>query len=99
PALAQARQQRARAPVVGARADGGVVQALADPALVGRALGAQLADVAPRAAREEDLGLLAAQQRAAADVAGDDRGARADRLPGHGHPALAGPRADASTMR
>src|SRR3954452_24215625 len=44
---------------------------LPDPALVLSACGAQVADAAALAAGEVVLGVLAAQQRAAADVAGD----------------------------
>src|SRR4051794_27691543 len=44
---------------------------LANPALVLRARRAEVAHHAPLAAGEEVLGVLAAQQRAPADVAGD----------------------------
>ena len=47
-----------------------VAAGLADPALVLGARGAQLADLAPLARREVVLGVLAAQERAPADVAG-----------------------------
>jgi hypothetical protein len=60
---------------------------LADPALVLRAGRAQLADLAARAAGEERLRALAAQQRAPADVAGDVLLVGADvARPGHPGP-------------
>src|SRR6059058_3864909 len=73
-ARAQPRQQRAAA-LAAALADSELLggHALADPALVGGARRAQLAHVAARAAGEEDGGRLAAQQRATADVALQDR--------------------------
>jgi hypothetical protein len=50
---------------------GHVAAVLADPALVLRPRRAQVADLAPRAAGQERLRMLAAQQRPPADVAGD----------------------------
>jgi hypothetical protein len=72
PPAAQAAEERhaAIAPRAGA---GREVQALADPALVGGARRAQLAHHPARAARQEDVGLLAAKQRPTADVAVDRR--------------------------
>ena len=66
---AKAREQRA--PAVGAASPSvvGGDRALADPALVDRALLAQLAHRPARAAVQVDLGLLAAKQRTATDIA------------------------------
>ena len=57
---------------------------LADPALVLGARGAQVADHPALAAGQEVLGVLAAQQRAPADIAGDVQLVGAD-VPGAGH--------------
>ena len=71
-ALAQPPEQRARRGRGARRARRQLVAAaLADPALVRRAAVHSSQTSAPRAAGEERLGVLAAQQRAAADVAGD----------------------------
>src|SRR5829696_795154 len=71
-ARAQAVQERAPAALAArmAQRESGAA-GLADPALVLGARGAQLADLAPLAGREEVLGVLAAQESAPADVAGD----------------------------
>ena len=66
-----------------ARAAGSSVGALADPALVHRARRAQLADVAPLARVQEDVGALAAQQRAPADRARDGHVLRGDLARSH----------------
>src|SRR5204863_1971355 len=89
-AVAQAAEQRPRA-AVAAVAHARVVEPLADPALVGRARRAQLADHAPLAAVQEDVGVLAAQQCPSADVARNDRVRCRDGLPGHAA-TLANPR-------
>ncbi len=67
----QAIQERPAAAVVPGVAQLQLVAAgLADPALVLRPRGAQVADLAPRAAGQERLRVLTAQQRPPADVAG-----------------------------
>src|SRR3954451_25118390 len=86
---AQAREQPARAGVVGAGAHGRVVEALADPALVRRALRAELADVALLAAGQEHVGGLPRQQVSPANIAVHDRGVRADGAASHGGPRVA----------
>src|SRR5829696_3635257 len=71
-ARAQPVEERAAAALPARVAQREVVAAgLADPALVLGAGGAQLTDLTALARREEPLGVLAAQERAAADVAGD----------------------------
>jgi hypothetical protein len=69
-ALAQAAQQRAAPLASVAVCARRVGQALADPALVGGPRSAEVAHQPARAAGDEGLGLLPAQQRAPADVAG-----------------------------
>jgi hypothetical protein len=73
PAVPEAAQQRAPALAAAVADRERVREPLADPALVGGARRAQVAHEPARAARDEGLGLLAAQHRAAADVTGDGR--------------------------
>ncbi|CAA9466882.1 MAG: hypothetical protein AVDCRST_MAG13-116 [uncultured Solirubrobacteraceae bacterium] len=80
-ALAQTLQEGA--PALGAPARRDVVQALADPALVHGAPGAQLAHGPARAAHQEDVRVLPPQQRAPADVARHDGHVGGDGLAGH----------------
>ncbi len=78
----QAVEQTARAP--GATvAHGDVVESVADPALVGRPRGAQLAHGAPLTGVQEHVGVLAAQQRAPADIAGNSLRSGANDLRRH----------------
>ena len=79
----EALEQRAAGARAGAADAERVVGALADPALVGSPRRAQLADHPPRAVGDEGVGVLAAQQRAPADVAGHGLAAGRDRLALH----------------